>query len=115
MIDEELKSKIIRNLAKHRTRNFIVTGICETTGMKWNEAESLVDKIEEDNSLEIYSRQKPFMIILGSTIAVGGLILFVFIIFFHPAPFHPGSIISLGTGLGMFIGGSRSVIKLLMD
>lgn len=125
MVDEELKSKIIKNLAKHRTINFIVTEICETTGMKWDESERLVNEIEEDNSLEIYSRQKPFMIILGSTTALGGLILSGFILYetinglivfvgMVPIPYI-GNIIFLGLGLGMLIGGSRGVIKLLMD
>ncbi len=125
MVDEELKSKIIKNLVNHRTKNFIVTEICETTDMKWDEAERLVDEIEEDNSLEIYSRQKPFMIILGSTITLGGLILSGFTIYetltgliiyvgMVPIP-HLGNIIFLGLGLGMVIGGSRGVIKVLMD
>ena len=125
MIDEELKASIIKNLARHRTRNSIVTELCETTGMKWVEAEQLVDEIRLDNSLEIYSRQKPFTIILGSTIALGGFILSGFILYetftgliisvgMVPVPYL-GNLIFLGLGLGMLIGGTRGVIKALTD
>jgi hypothetical protein len=93
--------------------------------MKWAEAEKLVDEIESNNSLEIYSRQKPFTIILGSTIGLGGLILSGFILYetitgliiyvgMVPIPYL-GNLIFLGLGLGMLIGGSRGVIKALTD
>jgi hypothetical protein len=125
MVDEDLKANIIKQLAQHRTKSLIVTEICETSGMKWAEAERLVDEIEADYSLEIHSRQKPLLMIIGSTIALGGLILTVFILFgtfsgtiiyvgFVPVPYL-GNILFLGLGLGMLIGGTRGVIKLLMD
>jgi hypothetical protein len=125
MVDEKLEAKIISQLAKHRNRNIIVTEICESTGMKWGEAERLVDEIEADYSLEIHSRRKPFLMVVGSAIALGGLILTVFILIgtfsgtiiyvgLVPAPYL-GNILFLGLGLGMLIGGSRGVIKLLLD
>lgn len=125
MIDEAIKSQIVRNLVRRQSKNSIITELCESSGLKWDEAERLVDEIEEDNSLEIYSRQKPFMIILGSMIALGGLILSGFILYetltglivfvgLVPIPYL-GNIFFLGLGLGMLIGGSRGVIKLLMD
>jgi hypothetical protein len=125
MVDEVLKAKIIKNLAKHRTENFIVTDICESTGMKWAEAERLVQEIQANNSLEISSRQKPFLLILGSTLAVGGLILSGFILYetlsgliifvgLVPIPYL-GNIIFFILGLGLLIGGTRGVIKTLRE
>ena len=125
MVDEALKAKIIKDLSKHRTENFIVTDICESTGMKWDEAERLVEEIQANNSLEISSRQKPFLLILGSTLAVGGLILSGFIlyetlsgliIFVGPVPIpYLGNIIFFILGLGLIIGGTRGVIKTLRE
>ena len=125
MVDEEIKAKIIKDLAKHRTRNLIVTEICETTGMKWRDAEALVEEIERDFSLEIHQRQKPFLILLGSTIALGGLILSAFMVYetltgmiifvgMIPVPYL-GNLIFFTLGAGMLIGGTRGVIKTIRD
>ncbi|MCD4803955.1 MAG: hypothetical protein K8R16_13540 [Anaerolineales bacterium] len=125
MIDEAIKSQIVGNLVRRRSKNSIITALCESSDLRWVEAKRLVDEIEENNSLEIYSRQKPFMIILGSMIALGGCILSGFILYetltglivfvgIVPIPYF-GNIFLFGLGLGMLIGGSRGVIKLLMD
>ncbi len=125
MVDEGIKAQIIKDLARHHTKNHIITELCESTGMNWVDAESLVNDIEQENSLEIYSRQKPFLLILGFTIALGGLMLSGFMIYetltgliiyvgMVPVPYL-GNLIFLGLGLGMVIGGTRGVIKTLSD
>ena len=45
MDQEEIKLKIIKALGKHRTRNFIITDLCETAGMDWGDIDALVFKV----------------------------------------------------------------------
>jgi len=125
MIDDEIKTKIIRNLAKRRPRNTIITELCETSGLKWGEAERLVNEIENDHALDIYSSQKPFLILLGRAIAVSGFILSTFILVQSingliifllrlPVPYL-GNFVFFVLGILVFVGGLRGVIKLVRD
>lgn len=125
MIDEDIKSQIVRDLVRRRSKSSIITELCESSGLKWDEAEHTVDEIENDNAIDIYSRQKPLLILIGSTVTAGGLILSGFTLLetinglvvyvgIVPIP-YPGNIIFFGIGLGMIIGGTRGVVKLLID
>ena len=120
---DDTTKKIIRSLAKHRPRNTINTELCEYSGLKWTDAEALMKKIEEDHATEIYSRQKPFYIILGSSISLGGLFLSTYmlyaslngLIFFFlrlPIPYL-GNAVFFILGLLALIGGLRGVLRII--
>jgi len=124
---EELESSILRDLVRLRTKNDIVTKLCETTGMRWEEAERLVTEIESNHADEISSRQKPLLYILGFVIAVGGLAASVMILAFaldgqyislgwRPFSYldvpYLGSVFFFGIGIATMIGGIVGILKL---
>jgi hypothetical protein len=121
MTDEATK-KIIRDLAKHRPRNLIITEVCENYRLNWEDAERLVDKVENDHQNTIYSRQKPSYILLGGSITLGGFILALYMlyaaangmIFFLlrlPVPYL-GNLVFFVIGIMAMIGGLRGLIRI---
>jgi hypothetical protein len=121
MMDDTTK-KIIRSLAKHQPRNKIITELCEYSGLNWDEAESLLNEIEKNHATEIYSRQRPFYILLGSALALGGLLLSIYmlyasfngLVFFLlrlPIPYL-GNAVFFILGILVFIGGLKGVVRI---
>lgn len=122
---DNITKMVIRDLAKHRPRNTIITELCEHSGFKWEDAEHLVNRIEMEYAGEIDSRQKPFFMLLGSFLALGGFLLSAFmvyatlngLIFFLirlPIPYL-GNAVFFVLGILAMIGGSRGVIRILRD
>ena len=122
MTDDATK-KIIRDLAKHRPRDLIISEICEIYRLDWEDGERLVDKVEEQHQHTIYSRQKPFNILLAGSFTLGGLILalymlyaaasgMVFFLLRLPVPYL-GNLAYFGLGILAVIGGLQGLIKLI--
>ena len=122
MTDDATK-QIIRDLAKNRPKNLIITEICEKYHLAWVDAERLVATVEQDHQTTIYSRQKPFYILLGGLIAIGGFALAVYmlyaaasgmIIFLLRLPIpYLGNLVFFGIGVLAMIGGLRGVIRIV--
>jgi hypothetical protein len=120
---DDTTNKIIRSLAKNRPRNTIITELCDYSSLNWDGAERLVNEIEKKHTTEIYTRQKPFFILLGSLLALGGFlssaaILFAsfngltFLLLRLPIPYLGNAVIFV-LGILAFIGGSREVIRIV--
>ena len=122
---DDTTKKIVRDLAKHRPRNTIITELCEYSSLPWEDAELLVTRIEMDYAREINSRQKPFFILLGSSIALAGLLLSVYMVFTSlnglmmlffrlPIPYL-GNAVFFALGILALIGGTRGVFRILQN
>jgi hypothetical protein len=120
---DDATKKIIRDLAKHRPRNLIITEVSERFRLKWDDAERLVERVEEDHSRTIQSRQKPYFILLGSLMTVGGLALSIYMLYAAanglfflllrlPIPYL-GNLVFFGIGILIMIGGLRGVIRIV--
>ncbi len=118
-----ITKKIIRDLAKHRSRNTIITELCEYSSLPREDAERLVTRIEKEYAREINSQQKPFFILLGSAMALGGFLLSGYmvhatisgVIFFFlrlPVPYLGNAVFFILGILGL-IGGSRGITRIL--
>jgi hypothetical protein len=118
---DEITDLIISKLGKHKSRNEIIIAVCEKSGLDWSEAESLVERVEEEHHRPSAARQSPVLILISSVVTIAGLgllgycILF-FVDFFQVETFQRVlllkagylRIISMLTGLGM-IGGAYTV------
>jgi hypothetical protein len=120
---DDTTKKIIRDLAKHRPRNTIITELCEYSSLPWEDAELLVSRIENEYAWEINTRQKPFFILLGSTIALSGLLLSVYMVFASlkglmilsfrlPIPYL-GNAIFFTLRILALIGGTSGVLRII--
>jgi hypothetical protein len=120
---DEATKKIIRDLAINRPRTKIITELCETYRLKWDQAENLVDRIEKEHTIEIQTRQKPFYILLGGALLLGGLSLSAFMIFASlngldiyllrlPIPYL-GNVLLFILGILAFLGGLRVMIRII--
>jgi hypothetical protein len=118
----KLESRIVRDLARHRSKNDIVKELCEATGMRWDAAERLVNEIQTKHTGEISARQKPFLYFLGSAIAFGGFLISALIfgatmegwmILFLRLPIpYLGNAFYFGLGILIMIGGILGILRL---
>ena len=75
-MDEELVQRIVKDLAKHRSRNEIIREACEQSGMNWPEAERLVEQVAQEHRRTIARRQGPLMIAISiGTLLIGAALL----------------------------------------
>ena len=120
---DDTTKKIIRSLAKHQPRNKIITDLCEYSGLNWDEADRLVNQIENKHATDIYSRQKPVYILLGSALGLGGLLLSVYMLFASfngfnifllrlPIPYL-GNAVFFVLGILACIGGFRGIVRIV--
>jgi len=120
---DDTTKKIIRSLAKHQPRTKIITDLSEYSGLKWDQAELVVNEIEKRHTREIYSRKRPFYILQGSGVALGGFLLAFSTLFasfsgkeiFLPAlpiPYLGNFFLAL-LGILVFAGGIRGVIRIV--
>ena len=120
---DDTTKHIIRSLARRQPRNVIITDLCERYRLKWDEAEGLVKKIEKTHASDITARQRPFLILLGSALALGGFALSAYmlyasfnglIIFLIKLPIpYLGNLALFCLGLLACWGGTREVIRML--
>ena len=115
--------KVIRDLARRRPRDLIITELAEMGRLEWDDAAALVNEIEEKYKEEINKKQRPAFFLLGAGLTFGGLLLFISMllasanglsIYFlrFPIPYLGNGIFAF-MGLLAFLGGLRGVLRLL--
>jgi hypothetical protein len=118
----KLESRIIRDLARHRSKNDIVKEVCEAAGMRWDAAERLVNDVQRNHSDELFARQKSILYLLGIATALGGLVLsagvlaatldgWMFLFLRLPIPYL-GNAFYILLGLLITIGGLAGISRL---
>ncbi len=126
-MDGQLVQRIVKDLAKQRSRNEIIREVCEQSGLNWPEAESLVQQVAQEHGRAIARRQGPLLILLSAgTLLIGaGLLLYgleFFLAFFQGSTLE--QVLSLRsaylrliggfTGLGMLVGGFIGLWKTVL-
>jgi len=120
---DDVTKKIIRDLSKNRPRNSMITEICDVYRLNRDQAENLVDQIAEKHAAEIHSRQRPFYLLLGGALALGGFLLSVYMFFaakngliFYlmklPIPYLGNAVFFL-LGILVIFGGLRGVSRIV--
>ena len=69
----DLEERVVGDLAGFRDRDDIIKYVCETTGMRWNEATLYVKAVEEQHRPRLAVRRKGLLLFLGLALAAGGL------------------------------------------
>lgn len=124
---EELRGMIVDELVRQRSRDDIIQAVCERGGLKWPQAEQLVQQVELEQAHAVARGQSPFLIFLSVVTAAGGLLLLNYSIQIVEESFHGSmlqQLLSLGTadypiaigfiGLSMIGGGVIGMWKTLL-
>ena len=121
----KLTESVVRDLARHRSRNDIVLTICHTTGMDWKQAEAFVQQVERGNRQRIAGRQAPLLLILAGVSVVGGFSTVLAmvdatldgtIIFLPSLPIpYLGNVVYFSLGILAIAGGLLGVVRLTRD
>src|SRR5512138_174998 len=107
-MDEQLAQRIVKDLAKHRSRNEITRSVCEEGGLNWPEAERLIKEVEQEHSRTIARRQGPLMIFLSIGTLLIGIALLIYGLEFFTAFFQGNTleqVLSLRSAYLRLIGG----------
>lgn len=125
-MSEELKDMIVKELIRHRSRNDILQAVCEQGGLKWPEAEGLVQQVQTERAHAIARGQIPLMALLSAATVAAGVFILNDAVQFIWDIFHGGMLaqimllgtgyypLSLGiTGLAMIAGGMIGMWKTL--
>jgi hypothetical protein len=121
----KLTEAVVRDLARHRSRNDILLSICNTTGMDWKQAEAFIQQVEQTHRQRIAGRQAPLLLILAGVSIVGGFSTVVAMvdatldgtIIFLPALPIPylGNVVYSSLGVLAIAGGLIGAIRLTRD
>jgi hypothetical protein len=120
MDNAEITQYIIDNLKHNRDEDDIITTICESTGMDWSQAETLMKEVRSENSIEIETPNNNRIIFLGSVFIFGGIATSVgmvlgtmrgMVLYLYRVPYL-GNVFIFGTGICMAIGGIVGIYKL---
>ena len=121
----KLTESVVRDLARHRSRNDIVLEICHSTGMDWKQAEAFVQQVERGNRQRIARRQAPLLLILAGVSVVGGFSTVIAmvdatldgtIIFLPSLPVpYLGNVAYFSLGILAIAGGLLGVVRLTRD
>lgn len=79
-IQTDIEKEIIRRLEDAENRDDIILDLCESQGMDWKDAESLVNSIQETHQLDITMAQSPILTALAVITFLGGAGLLVYVI-----------------------------------
>ncbi len=114
---------IVDQLVKHRHRNDIIMTLCEKTGISWNEAQLLVERVEQEQHRKIATGQSPLLIVIGLAVIIGGIYIVLrytlatldgAVMFLWPFPIpYLGNAARIGAGLAMIAGGSYGIFRVL--
>ncbi len=117
-MDDELTQRVVKELARQRSRNEIIRTLCEESSMNWPEAEQFVKKVEAEHAHAIARKQGPLMVFLSIGSLLVGAALLAYGAEFFMALFQGDALsiilsarnaylrlIGSLTGLGMVIGG----------
>lgn len=69
-----VKEYVIDALVKMTDRDEIIKEVCLRENCFWDEGESLVNRIESENKIQLEKRKSPFMLILSFFFAAAGLV-----------------------------------------
>jgi hypothetical protein len=121
----KLTESVVRDLARHRSRNDIILSICGSTGMDWKQAEAFVQEVERTNRQRIAGRQAPLLLILAGVSIVGGFSTVVAMvaatldgtmIFLPSLPIpYLGNLVYFSLGVLGIAGGLLGAIRLTRD
>ena len=111
----KLAEDVVRDLARHRSRNDIILSVCQSAGMNWADAERFIRQVEVNQGQTIASRQMPLLVVLAVLGILGGLAAAVgmvlatldgWIILFlnFPVPYL-GNIVYFSVGILTLVGG----------
>jgi len=73
-------NNIVEQLSKAVPKDNIITELCEQENINWNEAQSLVEKVQQENRLVISRRQFPLMSVIAVIFFLAGFGLLIFAI-----------------------------------
>lgn len=73
MNEPELDRFIVKRLSEGQDFNDLVLDICNQTGMKWPEAQALVNRIHIGHRGEIAKKQSPLLVAIALTMFIGGI------------------------------------------
>ncbi len=76
--EEEVVAFVLNELIRHSSHDRIISDVCENTGMTWNEAKKLVQRVETENAQKISVRQSPMVMAMGVVTIIGGIALIAF-------------------------------------
>jgi hypothetical protein len=76
-MDEQIHEHIVTRLSRGVNPDEIAYELCETDGLRWPEAEALVQKVQEEKAHSIARRQFPLLFLLGAALFFAGSALLV--------------------------------------
>jgi hypothetical protein len=120
--NSELEDFVVLELARHGNRNDLITRLCEQYGMRWEEAEAFIKRVETHREGEIQSRQTRNLRVIGWGIILAGVGLSVGMVItvvggisiqflFLPIPFIINFVL-FGVGLLMVLGSAMGMRRL---
>lgn len=78
-MDEGLVDSVIHGLSRHRSRSEIIMDVCARGGLRWQEAEQFVQRLEVERRGTIERKQAPIQIFLSlGLMIIGAIMLFIF-------------------------------------
>jgi hypothetical protein len=111
---EETVEFVIRELARHRSRDNIVNMLCEQTGGGWREVERFVRRVEIEHHDTIAARQSPLVIMLGAgSIVVGAAMTLYSVYLIMNAQIDEFSVGLLITGPALLVGGIAGIWRVV--
>ncbi len=75
MQEKEITDFILDGLNKSHSRDDILMAVCRNSGLHWEEAEALLDRIQEENEIAITRHQFPLMMVVALVFFTAGIFL----------------------------------------
>ncbi|KAF0108573.1 MAG: hypothetical protein FD146_459 [Anaerolineaceae bacterium] len=73
MDDAEITAYFIKHLSESDNPDDLVMEICEKTGRKWDDIESLLERVRAEHEHEITRRQSPLLVLIALVTFVAGI------------------------------------------
>ena len=70
-LPEEIEQQIITRLEDGDNRNDIILDLCESQGLDWKQAETILDSIHAENADDITLTQSPILVLIALAIFIG--------------------------------------------
>ena len=108
--DEEMTEFVIHELSRHRSRNDVVSVLCEQNGWSWGDAQRLVQRIEIEQHGAIAARQSSLLNVLGVGSIIVGFLMAAYTGYITlTGEFYAESVGFFITGVGLVLGGIAGV------
>lgn len=76
-MDEKIHEHIVTRLSRGVNPDEVAYELCETNGLRWPEAEALVQQVRSEKAHSIARRQFPLLFLLGAALFLAGSALLV--------------------------------------